>query len=436
MKSEIYDYEERLERYKRIIRGLRNGELALNFLNHLGSFDLSVARISKYASHLPTLLRIIDLDPAEATREDVERFVAWINGQPYKEWTRHDLKLVLRKFIQYAKVGRCDRYAPLPEEVSWISLRVKEKDSRVTPDNLLSKEDFEAIIKATENPRDRAFVHVLFEAALRPGELLTMTVGSVEFKDRYCLITVNGKTGVKRIPLVVSFKPLLGWLKEHPNRDNPKAPLWCSLASNYKGEALSYKHFRLLIKRFAKKAGLRKEVWPYLFRHSTLTTMAKVFTEARLEQFAGWVHGSKMTQRYVHFSARDLEDAVLELHGLKEPDETGEIPRILVCPRCREQNPFGAVRCSFCGYILDRETAEKMEEEERRKDRKILERLERLENAISLLLSSPQAGFQPASSTQQSLLKVPRGNASQQPNTRHSYKTLTIKDLMVFKGRI
>jgi len=52
-------------------------------------------------------------------------------------------------------------------------------------------------------------LHVLFEAALRPGELLRMDVGSVDFKDGYCLISVKGKTGVKRIPLVVSFKPLL-----------------------------------------------------------------------------------------------------------------------------------------------------------------------------------------------------------------------------------
>jgi hypothetical protein len=45
-----------------------------------------------------------------------------------------------------------------------------------------------------------------------------MTVGSVQFEANYCLITVNGKTGIKRIPLVVSYKPLLEWLKEHPTR--------------------------------------------------------------------------------------------------------------------------------------------------------------------------------------------------------------------------
>lgn len=105
MKSEIYDYKESLERYKRIIRGLRNGELALRFLDHLGALGLSIARVSKYAGHLPALLRVIDFDPSRATKEDIERVVAWINSQPYREWTKHDKKLTLRKLIQYAKYG-------------------------------------------------------------------------------------------------------------------------------------------------------------------------------------------------------------------------------------------------------------------------------------------------------------------------------------------
>jgi integrase len=312
LRQEIYDYKERLKRYRRIIRRLRNGGLALRFLGHLSSLGLSLARLSKYASHIPALLRLIDFDLAQATRDGIERVVAEINRGPWKEWTKHDKKVVLRKLIQYAKYGRCDHETPIPPEVSWIKVAVKENDTRVTPENLLTPKEFEAIVKAAENARDRALIYVLFEAALRPGELLGMNVGSVQFRDSYCLITVTGKTGLKRIPLVVSYNPLLEWLKEHPARDNPNAPLWCSTATNYKGERLSYRHFRLIIRRLAKKAGINKSVWPYLFRHSCLTALAKVFTEARLELYAGWVHGSKMARRYVHFSARDLEDAVLE----------------------------------------------------------------------------------------------------------------------------
>ena len=38
---------------------------------------------------------------------------------------------------------------------------------------------------------------MLFKRALRPGELLSMTVSSVEFRKEYCVISVKGKTGLK-----------------------------------------------------------------------------------------------------------------------------------------------------------------------------------------------------------------------------------------------
>ena len=388
--SGIYDYEQRLARSKHNIKPLRNSDVALKFLDHLSALGLSTARVAKYACHLPVLLKEIEFDVKLARREDVERVVAWVNSRPHKEWTKHDKKLVLRKLVQYAKCGSCAKGTALPSEVSWVSLTVKEKDSRVTPESLLTPEEFTAIVRATRNKRDRAMVYVLFEAALRPGELLTMRVDSVSFKDGYCLITGNGKTGIKRIPLVVSYKPLLEWLQEHPNRDDPNAPLWCSLASNYEGDRLSYKHFRTLIKRLGKKARLKKDIWPYLYRHTTLTAMAKVFTEPRLEQFAGWTYGSKMTRRYVHFSARDLEDAMLELHGLKEPQKNEGIAKLVECPRCGNKNPFGNVRCGFCGMVIDQETALKIEEEERQKNQILQTRLEKLETVISSLLASQE----------------------------------------------
>ena len=229
----IHDYEQRLERARRVIKQLPNGKVSLQFLAHISALGLSVGRVSKYAAHLPVLLRIIDnVDLKTITKTDIEQIVATINAKQYKAWTKHDKKLTLRKLVQYAKNGSCAKGTPLPPEVNWISLTVKEKDPRVTPENLLTQEDFTAIIKATTNKRDKAMVYVLFEAALRPGELLTMHIGSVLFKEEYCLITANGKTGIKHIPLVTSCKPLLEWLNEHPCRDNPKAPLWSSLSNN------------------------------------------------------------------------------------------------------------------------------------------------------------------------------------------------------------
>ncbi|MEM3759871.1 MAG: hypothetical protein QXZ02_02015 [Candidatus Bathyarchaeia archaeon] len=51
MRSQIYDYGERLKRYRRIIASLNNGGVALRFLDHLASLGLSEGRISNTFQH-------------------------------------------------------------------------------------------------------------------------------------------------------------------------------------------------------------------------------------------------------------------------------------------------------------------------------------------------------------------------------------------------
>ena len=399
--TDIHGCVKRLDAARRRLSRLEHGGLLLRFLDHLQALGLSPSRVLKYATQLSTLFKNVPFDPVGASRADVEGVVGWINAQAYKSWTKHGLKLTVKKLLQYAKCGSCHRKAPVPPEASWIEVKADEGDSRVTPESLLTAEEVKAMVREAENERDKALVSVLFEAALRPGELLTMKVGSVMFRDEYCIITVNGKTGLKRIPIVASHKLLLEWLQKHPRKGDADAPLWASLSNNSKGGCISYGYLRKLLRRLGEKAGVKKNVWPYLLRHSSLTSLAKVFTESKLELYAGWVQGSKMARRYVHFSARDLEDAVLELHGMKQTGGTDGFLKLAQCPRCGKRNGPDAVRRSFCGYILDRELASRMEEEDRRRDQEIIERIERLEQMVCALLNGQNVFPQKASSRPQ-----------------------------------
>lgn len=104
-----------------------------------------------------------------------------------------------------------------------------------------------------------------------------------------------------------------------------------------------------------------------------------------------------MTSRYVHFSARDLEDAILELHGLKTATKDTGITKIENCPRCGNKNPIGKVRCASCGIVLDKETALKLEDANQQSEEssvmqnaEVQARFEALEEAISSLLLQMQ----------------------------------------------
>ncbi|MEM2483180.1 MAG: hypothetical protein QW365_08815, partial [Candidatus Nezhaarchaeales archaeon] len=118
MNADIHDYAGRLRSARERLSRLENSSLLLSFIGHLSALGLSVGRVAKYANQLCTLMKNCPFDPAKADRRVVERVIAWINSQPYKSSTKEDLKILVRKLVQYAKCGSCGRNTPVPPEVS------------------------------------------------------------------------------------------------------------------------------------------------------------------------------------------------------------------------------------------------------------------------------------------------------------------------------
>jgi integrase/recombinase XerD len=100
----------------------------------------------------------------------------------------------------------------------------------------------------------------------------------------------------------------------------------------------------------AERAGLKKDFWPYLLRHSQLTSMADKLTEVKLSLFGGWVLGTRMTRTYVHWSGRDLGRSILSLHGLAPTESSNHILTLTTCPRCDGKNlPSLTTSTRSCG---------------------------------------------------------------------------------------
>lgn len=67
-----------------------------------------------------------------------------------------------------------------------------------------------------------------------------------------------------------------------------------------------------------------------------------------------------MPSTYVHLSGRDVDKALLRIHGMvEEKDEDG----FIACPRCEKQAKEGSKFCLECGMPLDLGSALKIEEE-------------------------------------------------------------------------
>jgi len=318
----------------------------MKFQQNCYAEGLSEARILKYLQTLLLISRISKKSLDKATRDDILRTVESIERhREWSVWTKRDFKVTLKKFYKWLRGPA--RRGVYPEEVEWINTTVKHKNSKL-PEDILTEDEIKRLAKIANNSRDKSLVLVSYESAARPSELLGMKVKNVAFDDLGAAIVVSGKTGDRRIRLVASAPVLADWINSHPDKDDPESYVW----------PISSRAVAKIFKSLATKARIKKRVTPYLFRHSRATHLATKLTEQQLKQLMGWTMGSTMAQVYVHLSGRDLDNALLELHGLKSPDSKEEKFRLKICPRCQERNSPDAAYCKRCAFALDIETLE------------------------------------------------------------------------------
>lgn len=259
---------------------------------------------------------------------------------------------MLRKLYKF--IRGIDEKGVYPEEVKWISISIP-KNQRKLPEELLSDEEIESIIRNCKTLRDKAFVSTLAESGCRISEIGTMKIKHVSFEEYGARITVNGKTGMRKILIIQSAPYLQQWINEHPKNNNFENFLWY----NPQGEYLSYSALSKIIRQAAEKAGIKKRIYPHLFRHSRATGLASKMSEASMKQYLGWGQDSKMCGVYIHMSGEIMDNAILKMNGIEINEEKKESKlKEKICPKCKTKNGVTNVFCYHCGMILNQEYAE------------------------------------------------------------------------------
>jgi site-specific recombinase XerD len=359
MRYDAHDYKTRLEKVLAQIMAdpsipEKNKEAICRFQENCFIEGISTGRITRYLYDLRHISHWLGKNFEDVTKEDIRSLIGRIeketfkkNGMdvPYQESTKRDFRITIKKFYRWLR--ETEDY---PEEVKWIKSMGRKCERIKLPEEMLSEEDIKNLINVAENPRDKAFIAILYESGCRIGEMLFLRLKHIKFDQYGAQLLVDGKTGYRRIRIIASAPYLTEWINKHPKRDDPEAPLW--ITRDY--EIMSYAALRITFKRIFKKAGVHKKINFHNFRHSRATYLANHLTEAQMKEFFGWVQASDMASIYVHLSGRDVDNALLKVYGIKKPEEQEESqlnPK--KCPRCQEINQFTNVFCNRCGTMLD-----------------------------------------------------------------------------------
>ncbi len=357
---DIYHSAEQLEKGFTTLT-LKNGfrkkdiEDITNFLNDMAALGVKPIRLKKQLYVLRKITGLLKKPYRACSKEDLMELARKIDSiKNHSEWTKYDRKVVLKRFYRW--LNGDEEY---PKSIKWLKL--KDPKNSILPEELLTEEEIIRAVDAAKYLRDKTFIYTLYESGCRIGEILTLQIKNVSFGEHVTSLIVAGKTGQRRVPLVSSTSYLSIWLSMHPFKDNPNAPLWTKVVDKWHPQSmgvLSYKGAQKMLRVAFRRAEIRKRPSPHLFRHSRATHLAKHLTEAQLKEYFGWTQSSDMAARYVHLSGRDVDTAIMKLHGIKVEETEEEMKlRQVKCPRCKEENPSNFSLCKRCGAALNPKVA-------------------------------------------------------------------------------
>jgi integrase/recombinase XerD len=320
-------------------------------------------------------------------------------SDPLHKWigTYNLRRIFLLRFFKWLYYSRTEpAKRPNPEIVKNIPSFKRKEQSIYKPSSLWTTENDLLFLKYCPNKRDRCYHMIARDSSCRPGEILGLRIRDLVFKTtgyhQYAEILVNGKTGTRHIPLFSALPYVKDWLDSHPQRGNPNAYVIASMDRKHRkfGNKMKSVSLNLIYRRYrveffpalledpkvssedkTKIKELLQKPWnPYIFRHSALTSKAKLLKEPILKMHAGWAPRSQMHLKYEHWFGNESSESLLEFYGVLSKERNGQSDTLLKpkqCPNCNEPNKPDSKFCAKCRMVLSydaySETLEKQNEE-------------------------------------------------------------------------
>ena len=145
-----------------------------------------------------------------------------------------------------------------------VKKRLPQTLSRAQVERLLQEA---ASGRAPENLRDRAMLEALYATGMRVSELAALDLADVDRAEETITLARDG-SGERRVPLrgralaAVEDYLAAGRARLKPSADEP------ALFLNHRGARLTRQGFWLIVKTYARRAGIKAHITPHTLRHS------------------------------------------------------------------------------------------------------------------------------------------------------------------------
>jgi integrase/recombinase XerD len=255
-------------------------------------------------------------DPIRAGEADIAGFLGYLSSAEYAPGRRYMASSVARAL---AAVRSFHRF--LVREGDSVSDPAELVTRPRVPRNLpkpLTVDEMSALLDApgTDGPvalRDGAILETLYGAGLRISELVALDVDDVDLDEGS--LRAFGKGSKERV--VPLGRYAVTSLKKYLTRSRPTMASGRSRAAlflNQRGGRLTRQGCTNIVKKMAKRAGLRKRVTPHMLRHSFATHLLEGGADVRVVQELLGHASVATTQVYTLVTGEMLREVYLTSH--------------------------------------------------------------------------------------------------------------------------
>ncbi|MGH8496845.1 MAG: site-specific tyrosine recombinase XerD [Gammaproteobacteria bacterium] len=274
---------------------------------------LSGNTLDAYRADLMALHRWLEergIDLADATRKDLLAFIAWRAREGAKPRSMARQLSSFRRFFRF--LVREGAIAVDPTE------RIEmPKLGRSLPKSL-SEAEVEALLTAPDiseplGYRDRTMLEVLYATGLRVSELIDLRHKQINLNQG--VLRVVGKGDRERlIPLGEESQE---WLRQFI--EGPRQEILLDRQTDYvfptrRGNGMTRQAFWHIIKRYARRAQVKKQLSPHSLRHAFATHLLNNGADLRVVQMLLGHSDLSTTQIYTHVARQRLKELHAEHH--------------------------------------------------------------------------------------------------------------------------
>jgi len=260
------------------------------YINLLDQKHYSENTKAIYLSYFGDFIRhFTSRDLSNIEKEEINSYILKLIREKSISASQQNQRINAIKFYYEKVLGRHKEYYEIE----------RPRQEKKLPD-VLSKQEVKMILESAENLKHKTIIALIYSCGIRRSEIVNLQIKELDFSRM--LIKIIAAKGKK--DRYVQLSPgLLPLLEDYLKKYEPKQFLFNGQTNlQYTGSSILK-----MLQKIAKKAGIKKRVYPHILRHSFATHHLEQGTDLRyIQEWLGH-ESSKTTEVYTHVTENSFK---------------------------------------------------------------------------------------------------------------------------------